>query len=129
MNLEKNDEQDGHYMKVKSFQYIVDESITLEVVVDKDRDERMLRLETLLLVKGNNIFEQPRIDLIELWFQNIIGEATQSDPQHTLFNLSQVHIESAPNSLVKIPICSIVMEFIPKIISMLEWIHWKSSYT
>jgi hypothetical protein len=39
MNLEKNDEQDFHYMKEESFQDIVDESRTLEVVGDKEKDE------------------------------------------------------------------------------------------
>jgi hypothetical protein len=39
MNLEKNDEQDFLYMKEESFQDIVDESRTLEVVGDKEKDE------------------------------------------------------------------------------------------
>jgi hypothetical protein len=86
-------------------------------------------LETLHPIKGNNIFEQPRIDFIELWFQSILGEATQSNPWHTLFNISPVHIESAPESMVKVLVCSIVMEFIPQIRSMLEWLHWKFAYT
>jgi hypothetical protein len=44
MNLEKNDEQDCHYMKEEYFQDIVDESRTLEVVGDKEKDECILRL-------------------------------------------------------------------------------------
>jgi hypothetical protein len=80
-------------------------------------------------IKDNSILEQPRIDFIELWFQSIVGQTMQSNPQHTWFNFSPVHIESAPDSLVQVSICSIVMEFIPKIRSMLEWLHWKSTYT
>jgi hypothetical protein len=62
----------------------------------------------------------PRIDFIELWFQIIVGEETQSDDQHTLFNLSSIHIESAPDLMVQVSMCSIVKEFIPQIISMLN---------
>jgi hypothetical protein len=71
----------------------------------------------------NNILEKPRIDFIELWFQSIVGQTMQSDFQHNWLHFSPVHIESAPDSLVQVSICSIVMEFIPKISSMLEWIH------
>jgi hypothetical protein len=53
MNLEKNNEQDGHYMKEKSFQYIVNESRILDIDSDK---ERMLRLETLHPIRENSIF-------------------------------------------------------------------------
>jgi hypothetical protein len=124
MNLEKNNEQDSHYRKGKYFQDIVDESIILDVEND---NERMLRLETLHIIKYNSIFEQLRIDFIELWFQSIVGEVTQLYPQHTLLNISPVDIESALDSMIQISICYIVMEFIPKIRSMLEWIHWKST--
>jgi hypothetical protein len=57
MNLEKNDGQDCIYMKEEYFEDIVDKSRTLEVVGDKERDERMLRFETPHLIKDNNIFE------------------------------------------------------------------------
>jgi hypothetical protein len=88
-----------------------------------------LRLETPHPIKDNNILEQPRIDFIESWFQSIVGQTMQSDFQHTWFNFSPVHIESAPDSLVQAPICFTVLEFIPKISWMLEWLHWKSTYT
>jgi hypothetical protein len=93
MNLEKNDEQNGRYMKEKSFQYIVDESKILEVVGNKERDERTLQLKTLYPIKDNNILEQPRIDFIELWFQSIVGQAMQSNFVCIQFNFSPVHIE------------------------------------
>jgi hypothetical protein len=116
-------------MKEESFQDIVDESRTLEVVGDKEKDECILRLETPHPIKDNSILEQPRIDFIESWFQSIVGEAMQSDFECTWLNFSPVHIESAPDSLVQVSICSTVMEFIPQIRSMLEWLHWKSTYT
>jgi hypothetical protein len=47
MNLEKNDEQDCHYMKEESFQDIVDESRTLEVVGDKEKDESIVKIGNL----------------------------------------------------------------------------------
>jgi hypothetical protein len=37
MDLEKNNEQDGHYMKEMYFQDIVDESIILDMNGDKER--------------------------------------------------------------------------------------------
>jgi hypothetical protein len=129
MNLENNHEQDVHYMKENYFQDIVDESRILDVDNDKERNEIMLRLENLHLIKYNNIFEQPRIDFIELWFHSIVGEARQTYPQHTLLNISPIHIESAPDSMVQVSMHSIVMVFIPQIRSMLEWLHWKFSYT
>ena len=57
MDLEKNNEWDDHYMKEKYFQDIVDESRTLEVVRDKERYERMLKLETLHPIKDNSILD------------------------------------------------------------------------
>jgi hypothetical protein len=64
MNLDKNDEQDLLYKKEESFQDIVDESRTLEMVGNKDKDECILRLETPHSIEDNNIIEQPRIDFI-----------------------------------------------------------------
>jgi hypothetical protein len=46
MNLEKNDEQDCHYMKKESFRDIVDESKILEVVGEKQKDTKFLILKT-----------------------------------------------------------------------------------
>jgi hypothetical protein len=45
MNLEKNDEQDCLYKKEESFQDIIDESRTLEVVGDKEKYECILCIE------------------------------------------------------------------------------------
>jgi hypothetical protein len=103
------------YKKEESFQDIIDESRTLEVVGDKEKYECILALKTPHSIKDNNILEQPRINFIELWFQSIVGQTMQSNFQHTWFNFSPVHIESALDSLVQFPICSIVMEFIPQI--------------
>jgi hypothetical protein len=119
MNLEKNDEQDHLYKKEEYFQEIFDESRTLEVVVNKEKDECILMSKT----------PQPRIDFIELWFQSIVGQTTQSNLHHTWYNFSPVHIESAPDSLVQVPTYLRILEFIPQIRSMLEWLHWKSAYT
>jgi hypothetical protein len=68
MNLENNDEQDFLYKKEDFFQDIVDESRTLEVVGNKDKDECIQRLKTPLPIKDNNILENPKINFIELWF-------------------------------------------------------------
>jgi hypothetical protein len=129
MNLEKNDEQDHLYKKEESFQEIFDESRTLEVVGNKEKDECILMLKTPHPIKDNSILEQPRIDFIELWFQSIVGQTTQSNLHHTWYNFSPVHIESAPDSLVQVPTYLKILEFIPQIRSMLEWLHWKSAYT
>ena len=119
MNLEKNDEQDHLYNKEESFQEIFDESRTLEVVVNKEKDEHILMSKN----------PQPRIDFIELCFQSIIGQTTQSNIHHTRYTFSPVHIESAPDSLVQVPTYLRILEFIPQIISILKWLHWKYSYT
>ena len=77
MNLEKNDEQDHLYKKEEYFQEIFDESRTLEVVGDKEKDECILILETLHPIKDDIILEQPRIYFIELWFQSIVVQIMQ----------------------------------------------------
>jgi hypothetical protein len=120
MNLEKNDEQDHPYKKEEYFQDIFDESRTLEVVVNKENDECMIMFKST---------PQPRIDFIELWFYSIVGQTMQSNLHHTWYNFSLVHVESAPDSLVQVPTYLRILEFIPQIRSMLEWLHWKSSYT
>jgi hypothetical protein len=119
MNLEKNDKQDHLYKKEETFQEIFDESKNLEVVVNKENDE-------CILMSKN---PQPIIDFIELWFHSIVGQTKQSNLHHTWYNFSLVHIESAPNSLIQVPTYLIILEFIPQIRSILEWLHWKSSYT
>jgi hypothetical protein len=119
MNLEKTDEQDHPYKKEESFQEIFDESRTLEVVVNKENEE--------CIIMSKN--PQPRIDFIELCFQRIVGQTMQSNIHHTWYNFSLVYVESALDSLVQVPTYLIILEFIPQIRSMLEWLHWKSSYT
>jgi hypothetical protein len=91
----------------------------MEAIVNKEKDECILISKT----------HQPRIDFIELWFHGILGQTTQSYLHHTLYNFSPVHIESSPDSLVQVPTYIRILEFIPQIRSILEWIHWKSSYT
>jgi hypothetical protein len=129
MNLEKNDEQDHLYKKEESFQEIFDKSRTLEVVGNKEKDEHIRMLKTPQPIKDNSILEQPRIDFIELWFQSIVGQTMQSNLHHTWYNFSPVHIESVHDSLVQVPTYLRILEFIPQIRSMLEWLHWKSAYT
>jgi hypothetical protein len=129
MNIEKNDEQDHIYKKGEYFQDIFDEPKTLEVVGNKENDECILMLKTPKPTKENNILEQPRIDFIELWFQSIVGQTRQSNIHHTWYIFSPVYIESASDSLVQVPTYLRVLEFIPQIRSMLEWIHWKYAYT
>jgi hypothetical protein len=104
-------------------------NITLEVTGDKEKYECILRLESLHPIKDNNILEQPRDDFNESWFQSIIGKPMQSNPRHTWFSFSLVCVESAPDSLVKVSICSTALNFIPNISWILEWINWKSTYT
>jgi hypothetical protein len=79
MNLEKNVEQDHLYKKEESFQEIFDGSRTLEVVGNKEKNECILMLKPPHPTKDNSILEQPRIDFIELWFQRIVGQTTQSN--------------------------------------------------
>jgi hypothetical protein len=116
-------------MKEESFQDIVDEKKISDVVNDKEIDESILILETPHPIKDSDIIEQPRIDYIETWFQSIVGQVMQSDVKRILLSFSSIHIESAPDSLIQAPICSIVMEFIPQIIWMHEWLHFKCIYT
>jgi hypothetical protein len=82
----------------------------MEEVVNKENDEGIFMSKN----------SQPIIDFIELWFQSIVGQRTQSNLHHAWYNVSPVHIESAPDSLVQVPKYLIILEFIPQIRSMLE---------
>jgi hypothetical protein len=119
MNLEKNDEQDHLYKKEEYFQESFNESGTMEVDVNKENDECILMSKNPQLI----------IDFIELWFQSIVGQTMQSNIHHTWHNFYLVHIESAPDSLVQVPTYLRILEFIPQIRSILEWLHWKYAYT
>jgi hypothetical protein len=95
----------------------------------KDKDESIFRLETLHPTKDNNILEQPRIDFMESWFHNIVGQAMQSGFGHIQLNFTPVYFGNAHVSLVAALIYSPILEFFPHITWMIEWLHWKSTYT
>jgi hypothetical protein len=61
------------------------------------------KISECILISKN---PQPRIDFIELWFQSIVGQTTQSNLHHTWYNFSPVHIESALDSLIQVPLIS-----------------------
>jgi hypothetical protein len=116
-------------MKEEYFKDIVDESIILEAVGDKKKDEIIVRLETHHPIKDNNNHDKPSVYFNESWFQIIIGQAMHSYSQNIYFIISLEHIESSPNSLVQASIGFTILELIPQINWMLEWLHWKSTYT
>jgi hypothetical protein len=99
------------------------------VVGNKDKYECIKKLETPHPIKYNNILDQPRVCFIESWFQRILGEAMQSYPQHIGFIFSPIRVESSPDSFVQVSICFTTLEFITKTNWMLEWLHWKYTYT
>jgi hypothetical protein len=126
VNLEKNDEQD--HLE------IFDESRTLEVVGNKENDECILMLKTPQPIKDNSIIEQPRIDFIELWFESIVGPVKQTSLMHKLLNPIVVHFGHAtyfhaPDLLVATHNFFLLLEPISQVNGMLEWLHWKYSYT
>ena len=61
------------------------------MVDDKKKDEIILKLETPYPIKEHNILEQIKVDLIESWFQSIVGQAIQSYFKHILLNLITVY--------------------------------------
>jgi hypothetical protein len=74
--------------------------------------------------------EKPlRVDFIESWFHIIVGQALQSDRGHIRLSFTSVQFGHALDSLIAALICSQIMDFIPQISWMLEWFHWKSTYT
>jgi hypothetical protein len=101
----------------------------LDVVINEEKDENILRLKTPQPIKKNRIIEKPRIDFIETWFQRLVGQEIPSNSQHIWFSFSPAHFGHAPNSLVLSSIYLMVLEFIPHIIWILEWLHWKYTYT
>jgi hypothetical protein len=129
INLENNDGQDCHCIKEECFQDIAHESRILDVVGNKEKDDFIFKLETSHPTKDCNTHEKPRIDFIESWFQSIVGQAMQSYFEHIWLNFTSVHFEHTLDSLIAALICSPILEFIPNISWMLEWIHWKSTYT
>jgi hypothetical protein len=92
----------------------------LDAIDKEENNESIFTLEILHPIKYSNTLEKKIIYFIKSWFQSIVGEAIQSDSQHTWFNFSPIHIESSPNLLVQAPIYFRVLEFIPKIRWILE---------
>jgi hypothetical protein len=100
MNLEKNDEQDGHYMKEKSFQDIVDESRILDVDNDKERNERML-FDWKLSIQSKTIIFLSSQELISLNY----GSKALLEKQH--------------NQILNTP-CSIFLQYILRV-PLTQW--------
>jgi hypothetical protein len=51
----------------------------LDVVGDKEKDEKLFKWETSHPTKDSSTHEQPlRVDFIESWFQSIVGQAMKS---------------------------------------------------
>jgi hypothetical protein len=80
-----------HLTKEEFLQGIDVESEILDVVDDKEKDEIILRLETPYPIKEHNILEQIKVDLIESWFQSIVGQAIQLDFKHILFSVITIY--------------------------------------
>ena len=99
------------------------------MVGDKERDENLFKFENSYPTKDCNTHEKLGVYFIESWFQSIVGQAMQSDFGHIWINFTLVHFGHALDTLIEAPICSPILEFIPQISWMLEWLHWKSTYT
>jgi hypothetical protein len=123
MNLENNDDQFFYSMKGKLFQNIVSESRILDAVSNEENDENILIFETPHPIKHKNILEKPRLDYIETWFESDVGQEIPSCSQHIWFSNSSTHFGHAPDFVVLSSICFRVLELIPNIKWMLEWIH------
>jgi hypothetical protein len=101
----------------------------LDVVGNKDKYKKLLKCETSHPTKYFSTHRQPRVDFIESWFQRIVGQAMQSDFHHIWIGLTSIHFGHALDSLKATLICSPILDFIPQTRWMLEWLHWKSTYT
>jgi hypothetical protein len=118
-----------HCTKEEFLQGIDVESEILDVVDDKEKDEIILILETPYPIKEHNILEQIKVDLIESWFQSIVGQAIQSDFKHILLSLITIYFGHVFYHLVAASTYCPIQELILQVGWMLEWLHWKSAYT
>jgi hypothetical protein len=127
MNLQNNHEQYLYSMKEKFFEKIVSESRILDAISNEENDESILRMETPHPIKDNNILEQPIIDYIETFFESVVLQEIPTCSQHIWFNLNT--LSTYPSYVALASICFIILELIPKIRWILEWLHWKYTYT
>jgi hypothetical protein len=114
-------------MKEECFLDITNETRILHG--DKEKVESIFKLEIPHPTKYNSNHEQPRIDYSESWSQSIVGQAMQSDFGHIELNLTSICFGNDFHSFIASLTCSPILEFIPKISWMLEWLNWKSTYT
>jgi hypothetical protein len=127
MNLQNNHEQYLYSMKEKFFEKIVSESRILDAISNEENDESILRMETPHPIKDNNILEQPIIDYIETFFESVVLQEIPTCSQHIWFNLNT--LSTYPSYVALASICFRILELIPKIRWILEWLHWKYTYT
>jgi hypothetical protein len=92
----------------------------LDVVNGKEKDKIILRLETPLPIKESSIIKQIRIDIIENWFQSIVGETMQSNFKHILLSLTSIYFGNILDHLVEASIHFPIQNLIPQVSWMLE---------
>jgi hypothetical protein len=100
----------------------------------KKKKRNLFKKEISHLIEDSNTLGQPRVDYIEYWFESIVILPMQTSLLHTLLDPVVVHFGHAPDFhapglLVATPIFLLLLEPISQVNGMLEWLHWKSSYT
>jgi hypothetical protein len=100
MNLEENNEQDGHYIKEKYFQDIFDQQRILDVDNDKERTERM-NYDWKLFIQSKAIIFVSSQELISLNYGS-----------KALLEKQQYHILNTP--------CSIFLQYILRV-TLTQW--------
>jgi hypothetical protein len=101
--------------------------------VEKEEKNNVFKKEISHLIEDSSTLGKPRVDYID-WFESIVILPKQTSLLHTLLDLSVVHFGNAPDFhvpylLVATPIFFLLLEPISQVNEMLEWLHWKSSYT
>jgi hypothetical protein len=122
----------SHYIEEKHFQDISSETRILNV--EKEEKENAFKKEISHLTEYRSTLGKPRVYYIEYWFKSIVSPPMQEIFIHTLLDPIGVHFGHAPNChaldlLVAAPIIFLLLDPISQINWMLEWIHWKSTYT
>jgi hypothetical protein len=124
--------EDSHCIEEEHCQDIANETIILNV--EKEEKENVFKKEISHLIEYRSTMGQPRLDYIEYWFKSIVNPPMQTSLVHTLLNPIVVHFGHAPDFhapelLAETPIFLLLLEPISQVNRMLEWLHWKSSYT
>jgi hypothetical protein len=124
--------ENSHCIEEEHCQDIASETRILNV--EKEEKENVFKKEISHLTEDSNTLGQPRVDYIEYWFKSIVIPPMQTSLLHTLLDPIVVHFGHAPDfhaldSFVAAPIFFLLLEPISQVNWMLEWLHWKSTYT